>query len=401
MLRARRRLAAFPGRLQDVWAGLQQRNVSSAGTGGGGDSGSGGTGGGSKSSGGDPPSAPEHFAKAAADSFHKAPKETAVALVRQLNELDKIHLVLALQEVTKKASRHKEATQYIDDLVKAVQLPVNKQHSKLTRQQIERAVSYQRSLQKFSAVSEEEPSWRQLAAIGIASGLPFVVFGFLDNGIMLVAGEQIDAVFGARFGLTTLASAGLGNLVADVVGVSATHSVQDLLKRTGWVRPPPLSMLQQQHPQVKVAQLVGAAMGVAVGCMAGMAPLGFMEHGLFVDSASSAADLAANAAAELGDFSDAAALSGAGDAAEGAATMAGGGDAGGAAAGAAQAAEVAAGPTIPPAGFSPGVAEADVAAAAAAAATMAAAAVAAPEAATTAEAVMAAQVSAAHDAKPS
>ncbi|EFN52363.1 hypothetical protein CHLNCDRAFT_15662, partial [Chlorella variabilis] len=63
------------------------------------------------------------------------------------------------------------------------------------------------------------PSWRQLAAIGIASGLPFVVFGFLDNGIMLVAGEQIDAVFGARFGLTTLASAGLGNLVADVVGV--------------------------------------------------------------------------------------------------------------------------------------------------------------------------------------
>lgn len=71
MLRARRRLAAFPGRLQDVWAGLQQRNVSSAGTGGGGDSGSGGTGGGSKSSGGDPPSAPEHFAKAAADSFHK------------------------------------------------------------------------------------------------------------------------------------------------------------------------------------------------------------------------------------------------------------------------------------------------------------------------------------------
>lgn len=257
-----------------------------------------------------------------------------MALVRQLNELDKIHLVLALQEVTKKASRHKEATQYIDDLVKAVQLPVNKQHSKLTRwvaragaagpggaaggscagtpsaaclcpfkrvacqialracllagaalavvviagpqhacarfpacrQQIERAVSYQRSLQKFSAVSEEEPSWRQLAAIGIASGLPFVVFGFLDNGIMLVAGEQIDAVFGARFGLTTLASAGLGNLVADVVGVSATHSVQDLLKRTGWVRPPPLRSVGTPARRLLTG---GPPAGAAAVCLAG------------------------------------------------------------------------------------------------------------------------------------
>lgn len=33
---------------------------------------------------------------------------------------------------------------------------------------------------------------------------------------MLVAGEQIDHLFGARMGLTVLASAGLGNMVADV-----------------------------------------------------------------------------------------------------------------------------------------------------------------------------------------
>ena len=57
------------------------------------------------------------------------------------------------------------------------------------RQQIHNAVIYQRMLQKFAAVSEDPPSWRQLAAVGAASGLPFVVFGVLDNGIMVGARE--------------------------------------------------------------------------------------------------------------------------------------------------------------------------------------------------------------------
>ena len=49
---------------------------------------------------------------------------------------------------------------------------------------------------------------------------------------MLVAGEQIDHMFGAKMGLSVLASAGLGNLIADVVGVSATHTVQ-----VRWLQP--------------------------------------------------------------------------------------------------------------------------------------------------------------------
>lgn len=49
--------------------------------------------------------------------------------------------------------------------------------------------------------------------IFFASAIPFVAFGFLDNFIMLVAGDEIDQVFGHRLGLSTLASAGLGNCV--------------------------------------------------------------------------------------------------------------------------------------------------------------------------------------------
>jgi hypothetical protein len=55
-----------------------------------------------------------------------------------------------------------------------------------------------------------------------------------------VAGEQIDHLFGARLGLSMMASAGLGNLVADVVGVSATHTVQENIKRIPFARPPRL-----------------------------------------------------------------------------------------------------------------------------------------------------------------
>ncbi len=39
-------------------------------------------------------------------------------------------------------------------------------------------------------MSDQPPSWQQLTAVGLASGLPFVVFGILDNGIMVGSAES-------------------------------------------------------------------------------------------------------------------------------------------------------------------------------------------------------------------
>ena len=46
-----------------------------------------------------------------------------------------------------------------------------------------------------------------------------VGFGFADNAIMIVAGDRIDATLGVRLGFSTLAAAGLGNLISDVAGI--------------------------------------------------------------------------------------------------------------------------------------------------------------------------------------
>jgi hypothetical protein len=63
----------------------------------------------------------------------RAPKDTAVALLRELNDLDRIHLVLALQAGSKEAVLRQAQTQYVDDLIKRFKHSTNKQHNKLTR----------------------------------------------------------------------------------------------------------------------------------------------------------------------------------------------------------------------------------------------------------------------------
>lgn len=149
------------------------------------------------------------------------------------------------------------------------------------RGQIASAIAYQRMLQRYSSFSHKPPTTRQLLAVALASGLPFLGFGFVDNVLMITAGEGIDTVFGARLGITTLASAGFGNLVADIVGVSVTQQIKEASRKTKWAQPPRLSTLQQAMNRVRVAKMLGAASCVSLGCLLGMIPLAFMPPGFF------------------------------------------------------------------------------------------------------------------------
>ena len=47
----------------------------------------------------------------------------------------------------------------------------------------------------ISEVSENKPTWSDLNKLAIHQSLPFIGFGFLDNFIMIVAGEYIDGKY--------------------------------------------------------------------------------------------------------------------------------------------------------------------------------------------------------------
>lgn len=107
-------------------------------------------------------------------------------------------------------------------------------------------------------------------------------FGFFDNAIMLLSGDVIDTMIGHHLGITTLASAGLGNIAADVVGVSVTQQIKEKSRKISWAQPPRLSTIQQAMKSVRAAKIAGAACGVTVGCLLGMFPLCFTSPGFFV-----------------------------------------------------------------------------------------------------------------------
>ena len=102
-------------------------------------------------------------------------------------------------------------------------------------------------------------------------------FGIIDNAVMLVAGDQIDMTLGVSLGISTLAAAGLGNLLSDVGGVWAGGIIEKSSDSLG-LPAPMLTRGEENHQRTKNTENLGSAFGVAVGCLIGMLPL------LFIDS---------------------------------------------------------------------------------------------------------------------
>ncbi|GAX82205.1 hypothetical protein CEUSTIGMA_g9633.t1 [Chlamydomonas eustigma] len=127
-------------------------------------------------------------------------------------------------------------------------------------------------------MNSQRPDLSTLRMLFLASAIPFIGFGFLDNFIMLTVGEEIDSVFGTRLGLTTMASAGLGNLVADAVGVGAANGIERGVKKLHFVKPLELSRSQEGMSIVKATKLSGSLIGVVIGCLLGLSPLVISGH---------------------------------------------------------------------------------------------------------------------------
>ena len=126
-----------------------------------------------------------------------------------------------------------------------------------------------------SLATVPQPSKRQLLMLALAGGVPFIGFGFADNFIMIIAGDQIDATLGIRFGLSTLAAAGLGNLISDVIGLSLQDVIES--KTSRFFKAPPLTEVQLELPRTRFVKVSANSIGISIGCLLGMVPLLFMH----------------------------------------------------------------------------------------------------------------------------
>eukprot|EP00009_Paramoeba_aestuarina_P000176 CAMPEP_0201510012 /NCGR_PEP_ID=MMETSP0161_2-20130828/2885_1 /ASSEMBLY_ACC=CAM_ASM_000251 /TAXON_ID=180227 /ORGANISM="Neoparamoeba aestuarina, Strain SoJaBio B1-5/56/2" /LENGTH=375 /DNA_ID=CAMNT_0047905125 /DNA_START=72 /DNA_END=1196 /DNA_ORIENTATION=- len=113
---------------------------------------------------------------------------------------------------------------------------------------------------------------RQQYAVFINQMVPFLGFGFMDNAIMIMAGDKIDMTLGMSLGISTMAAAGLGNLISDVCGVGFGGAIESVSQKIG-LPSADLSAGQRELPRVRLLSAGGQVMGIAVGCLIGMIPL--------------------------------------------------------------------------------------------------------------------------------
>jgi len=110
----------------------------------------------------------------------------------------------------------------------------------------------------------------------VCAAVPLIGFGFMDNTIMLRAGELIDSTLGVTFGLATLTAAAVGQLCSDTSGIVFGGWIEAMAQRLG-LPTPNVTPAQRQQIPFKVVTTAGAAVGVCFGCLLGMANLLFMN----------------------------------------------------------------------------------------------------------------------------
>ncbi|XP_017796161.1 PREDICTED: uncharacterized protein LOC108577511 isoform X1 [Habropoda laboriosa] len=120
-----------------------------------------------------------------------------------------------------------------------------------------------------------EPSTKDLVSVAIFNAIPFIGFGFLDNCIMIVAGDQIESLLNTKFVISTMTAAALGNTISDIIGIGSVHYVERFAQAVGF-KAPKLNPAQLNLRRTKRAANLGRVLGVTTGCFLGMIPIYIM-----------------------------------------------------------------------------------------------------------------------------
>jgi hypothetical protein len=120
------------------------------------------------------------------------------------------------------------------------------------------------------------PSARDLRTIFFFNAVPFVAFGFVDNTVLIHAGDAIDASVGVTFGLSSLAAAAMGQIASDTSGVLFGSTIENAALRLGFAAPR-LTPEQNVLRVTRVASTAGKVLGVITGCSLGLVNLLFVD----------------------------------------------------------------------------------------------------------------------------
>ncbi|XP_023159842.2 transmembrane protein 65 isoform X2 [Drosophila hydei] len=129
---------------------------------------------------------------------------------------------------------------------------------------------------QYEIEAAEPPTARQLYSIFFVNAVPFVAFGFLDNFIMIMAGEYIESSLGHFITVSTMAAAGLGNTISDIMGITMATYVEEGCQMLG-LKQPRMTPAQFELKSSKRTASWGRIIGITAGCLIGMCPLWVMK----------------------------------------------------------------------------------------------------------------------------
>ena len=96
-----------------------------------------------------------------------------------------------------------------------------------------------------------------------------IVFGIVDNGVMILAGDTIDKTISQTFGFSTMASAGLGNTISDAAGVLLGSIIGNFVYQV-------FGKVEEKDIGPKMFMFAETC-GIIIGCLIGMTPLFFLS----------------------------------------------------------------------------------------------------------------------------
>ena len=121
-----------------------------------------------------------------------------------------------------------------------------------------------------------KPMPHQLHILTLQATIPMVGIGFMDNWLMIEAGNLIDMLLSVTFCLSTVTAMALGNTISDVAGIFCGGAIEAAVHKMNL----PKHCLTEQQLNMKSARFcstLGGLIGIVIGCLLGMSCLLFMD----------------------------------------------------------------------------------------------------------------------------